>query len=99
MSLGLNIVIQKQSIAVSTRIEMDIIRGGEVCFTGTTSLMELKRSLQTLVKYLFRDLTFRHGCFLLTGTGIVPTDEFSLRAQDEIRISINGIGTLTNTVA
>jgi 2-dehydro-3-deoxy-D-arabinonate dehydratase len=98
-SLGPCILLQKEPIAESTRIKMDILRSGAVCFTGTTSLAELKRSLQTLVEYLFRDHTFPHGCFLLTGTGIVPPDEFSLRAQDEIRISIDGIGTLTNTVA
>jgi len=98
-ALGPCILLQKEPIAESTRIGMDILRGGEVCFTGSTSVAELKRSLQTLVEYLFRDHTFPHGCFLLTGTGIVPPDEFSLCAQDEIRISIDGIGTMTNTVA
>ena len=53
----------------------------------------------TLVEFLFRDHTFPHGCFLLTGTAIVPPDEFYLRARDEIRSSIDGIGTLTNRVA
>jgi 2-dehydro-3-deoxy-D-arabinonate dehydratase len=98
-SLGPCILLQKEPMAETTQIQMDILRSGEVCFTGTTYLTELKRNLQTLVDYLFRDQTFPRGCFLLTGTGIVPPDEFSLRARDEIRISIDGIGTLTNTVA
>jgi len=98
-SLGPCILLQKEPIAQTTRIQMDILRSGEVCFTGTTSLSELKRDFQTLVEYLFRDHTFPYGCFLLTGTGIVPPDEFSLLARDEICISIDGIGTLTNTVA
>ena len=98
-ALGPCILLQEEPIAQSTRIKLDILRSGKVCFTGSTCLTELKRSFQTLVEYLFRDHTFPRGCFLLTGTGIVPPDEFSLRAQDEIRISIDGIGTLTNTVA
>ena len=77
---------------------MDIIRSGEVCFTGMKSRSELTRNLHTLVEYLFRDQTFLHGRYRLTRTGIVSPGEFFLRAQDEIRVSINGIGTLTNTV-
>ena len=92
--------MQKEPIDESTRIQMDIVRNGEVCFTGTTSLTELRRKLETLVEYLFRSNTFPHGCFLLTGTGIVPPDAFSLQTQDEIKISIDvGIGMLINTVA
>jgi len=97
--LGPCILIQKEPIVASTKIQMDIVRNEEVFFTGTTSLTEIKRNLQTLVEYLFRDHTFPHGCFLLTGTGIVPPDAFSLQARDEIRISIDGIGMLINTVA
>jgi 2-dehydro-3-deoxy-D-arabinonate dehydratase len=97
--LGPCVLIQNEPISRSTAIKMDIVRHGEVSFTGTTCLTELKRDLQTLVDYLFRDHTFLHGCYLLTGTGIVPPDAFTLHAQDEIRISIDGIGTLINTVA
>jgi 2-dehydro-3-deoxy-D-arabinonate dehydratase len=59
----------------------------------------MKRSPATLVEYLFRDHSFPYGCFLLTGTGIVPPDSFTLQKGDEIRISIDAIGTLVNTVA
>jgi 2-dehydro-3-deoxy-D-arabinonate dehydratase len=97
--LGPCVLIQKEPVAASTVIKMEILRNGETMFSGTTCLTELKRDPQTLVDYLFREHTFPHGCFLLTGTGIVPPDDFSLEAQDEIRISIDGIGMLINTVA
>lgn len=59
----------------------------------------MKRRPEDLVEYLFRDQTFPFGCFLLTGTGIIPPDAFSLKIGDTIRISIDGIGTLVNHVA
>ena len=58
----------------------------------------MKRSPAELVEFLFRDNDFPHGCFLLTGTGIVPPDDFTLRAGDVTRITIEPIGTLVNTV-
>jgi 2-dehydro-3-deoxy-D-arabinonate dehydratase len=59
----------------------------------------MKRRPEELVEYLFRDQTFPHGCFLLTGTGIVPPDDFTLQHGDGIAITIDGIGTLENHVA
>jgi 2-dehydro-3-deoxy-D-arabinonate dehydratase len=82
----------------SAEIGMEILRGGEPAFTGRTTLQELEREPQALVDYLFRDNSFPHGCFLLTGTGIVPPDAFTLADGDEIRIRIDGIGTLVNFV-
>jgi 2-dehydro-3-deoxy-D-arabinonate dehydratase len=58
----------------------------------------MKRSLQELTEYLFRESSFPFGCFLMTGTGIVPPDHFTLQEQDEVSISINNIGTLTNKI-
>jgi 2-dehydro-3-deoxy-D-arabinonate dehydratase len=58
----------------------------------------MKRDFKTLAKYLYLNNSFPSGCFLLTGTGIVPPDSFTLAHNDEIRISIDGIGTLINTV-
>ena len=98
-ALGPGVLIHEESLSKSTSIQLDIVRDGEMSFTGTTTLSEMRRELQTLVDYLFRDHTFEHGCYLLTGTGIVPPDAFTLQARDEIRISIDGIGTLINTVA
>ena len=87
-----------EPIPTSTEIELQIFRSGKVVFSGKTALTEIKRTFSTLLEYLYRDNSFPHGCFLLTGTGIVPPDEFTLQQQDEIRISIGGIGTLVNTV-
>ena len=67
--------------------------------TGKVPLTELKRKLPTLAGYLYRDNSFPHGSFLMTGTGVVPPDSFTLQAGDEIRITIAPVGTLINTVA
>ena len=58
----------------------------------------MKRDLQTLVDYLYKETSFPHGCVLLTGTGVVPPDDFTLQSGDEIAITIDGIGTLQNIV-
>jgi 2-dehydro-3-deoxy-D-arabinonate dehydratase len=58
----------------------------------------MKRRPQELVDYLYRDQTFPFGCFLLTGTGIVPPDSFTLEIGDTVRIGIDGIGVLVNPV-
>jgi 2-dehydro-3-deoxy-D-arabinonate dehydratase len=58
----------------------------------------MKRQPRELVDYLYRDQTFPFGCFLLTGTGVVPPDSFTLKAGDTIRIEIDGIGVLVNQV-
>jgi 2-dehydro-3-deoxy-D-arabinonate dehydratase len=98
-SLGPGLLIQKEALPSSSRILLDILRRGKVEFSASVDLAELKRSPETLVEYLFRDHSFPYGCFLLTGTGIVPPDSFTLESGDEIRISIDAIGTLVNTVA
>jgi 2-dehydro-3-deoxy-D-arabinonate dehydratase len=84
--------------ARETRIHLQIIRDGKPAFTGDTSLTELKRDLPELVKFLFRDNSFPAGVFLMTGTGIIPGDDFTLAHGDRIRIEIDGIGTLENFV-
>ena len=81
-----------------TAIHLEIIRNEETAFHGQTALKELKRRPEELVEYLYRDNTFPYGCFLLTGTGIVPPDDFTLQIDDEIRITIDPIGTLVNHV-
>ena len=59
----------------------------------------MKRSLQELAGYLFRECTFPVGCFMMTGTGIVPEHDFTLQPGDEIKIAIDNIGELVNVVA
>ena len=71
---------------------------GTLAFAGTTTLASLKRGVQELADYLFRDNVFPSGCILLTGTGIVPPDDFTLQSGDIITIAIPPIGTLENTV-
>jgi 2-dehydro-3-deoxy-D-arabinonate dehydratase len=97
-ALGPGLLIRSEPMPRTTQIELTILRANHTEFSGTTTLAELKRDPATLVEYLFRDHTFPHGCFLLTGTGIVPPDSFTLRSKDEIQITIERIGTLTNTV-
>ncbi len=97
-ALGPGILIQKEPMPPDTQICMGILRGGESIFFACIHLSEMKRRPQTLVDYLFRDQTFPEGCFLLTGTGIIPPDNFTLHSGDEIRISIGNIGTLVNHV-
>ena len=97
-AVGPGLLIRKEPMPLSTQIKLDILRSNYAEFSATTTLTELKRDPVTLVEYLFRDHSFPYGCFLLTGTGIVPPDSFALRSGDEINITIEGIGTLTNTV-
>jgi len=98
-ALGPGILIQKEPLPLATEIALEITREEKVEFSASIALSEMKREPRTLVEYLYRDQTFPVGCFLLTGTGIVPPDSFTLQSGDEIRISITGIGTLINTVA
>jgi 2-dehydro-3-deoxy-D-arabinonate dehydratase len=97
-ALGPGILVAGEPIPTSTEIQLQINRSGKSVFSGSTALTELKRPFGTLLEYLYRDNAFPNGCFLLTGTGIVPPDEFTLQQQDEIHITIAGIGTLINTV-
>jgi 2-dehydro-3-deoxy-D-arabinonate dehydratase len=97
-ALGPCILVSSGPMPRSTKITLDIRRRGQAVFNGSTTLNSLKRDLATLIGYLYRDNSFPDGCFLLTGTGVVPPDSFSLEQRDEIRIAIDGIGTLVNVV-
>ena len=97
-ALGPAILITDHPLQPHTMIEMQIYRAGVVAFSGSITLSEIKRDFKTLVEYLYREMTFPYGCFLMTGTGIVPPDSFTLQSKDEIRITIEPIGTLVNHV-
>jgi 2-dehydro-3-deoxy-D-arabinonate dehydratase len=97
-ALGPGILVGESPLPASTGIRMTIRRMGTIAFEGATSLAGMKRDPRELVEYLYRDNAFPNGCFLLTGTGIVPPDSFTLQTGDEIRIEIEGIGALLNTV-
>ncbi len=97
-ALGPCILLTSEPLPKTTAIQIDIHRGGASVFAGSTTLAELKRDPKDLVHYLFRDNSFPSGVFLMTGTGVVPEDDFTLARGDVIRITIAGIGTLENTV-
>ncbi|WP_169977900.1 fumarylacetoacetate hydrolase family protein [Tautonia rosea] len=80
-------------------ITLDIHRDGSSVFSGSTSTSQLARSFTDLIHWLGLDQSFPDGVVLLTGTGIVPPDEFTLKPGDVVRITIDGLGTLENTVA
>ena len=98
-ALGPCILVSDEIPPPSTEIRIEILRGAQAAFSGATALERLKRSPESLVGWLLRDNSFPAGCFLSTGTGIVPGDSFTLQSGDEIRITIPPIGTLKNTVA
>jgi 2-dehydro-3-deoxy-D-arabinonate dehydratase len=79
-------------------IRLTIVRGGAVVFDGSTSISAMKRSFEDLVSWLGRENHFPDGVILLTGTGIVPPDHFTLEHGDDISIDISDIGTLRNQV-
>jgi 2-dehydro-3-deoxy-D-arabinonate dehydratase len=79
-------------------IELSIQRKGESVFEGQTSVSQIKRSFPSLVEFLFRSQVFRRGAILLTGTGVVPPDTFTLQNSDAVRIRVSGIGELANMV-
>ncbi|HEY5381817.1 MAG TPA: fumarylacetoacetate hydrolase family protein [Acidobacteriaceae bacterium] len=98
-ALGPCVLLVEEQLAKTTAIRIEIVRGERRAFEGRTTLAELKREPTELASFLFRENSFPDGAYLMTGTGIVPGDEFTLAAGDVIRISIDGIGTLENRVA
>ena len=98
-ALGPCVLLSNDPLSKATAIHLHIARHGNAVFEGSTTLADLKRDPQELASFLFRDNSFPQGVFLMTGTGIVPANDFTLARQDTIRISIDGIGTLENYVA
>ena len=97
-ALGPCLLIADEPLLSTTEIKIEIRRAGSPAFSGSTTLAEMKRKPEELVEYLYRSSSFPSGCFLLTGTGVVPPDSFTLQTGDEIQISIPPIGTLMNSV-
>lgn len=99
-ALGPCLLLSDDPLPFSTGISLRITRPGRgVVFEGSTSLAQMKRSPEELVRYLFRESSFPDGCYLLTGTGIVPERELTLALGDEVEIAIAPIGALVNRVA
>jgi len=97
-AIGPGVLISESAPGGDTAIALEIIRGSAVVFRGSTTVGEIKRPLADLVAYLFREAAFPAGCLLMTGTGVVPPDDFSLQRGDEARITIEPIGTLSNSM-
>jgi 2-dehydro-3-deoxy-D-arabinonate dehydratase len=97
-ALGPAILLGEDALPVAAAIKLQISRGDRCVFTGATALDKMRRTPQSLVKWLYRECSFPRGCLLLTGTGVVPPDAFTLQPGDEVAITIEGIGTLVNTV-
>jgi 2-dehydro-3-deoxy-D-arabinonate dehydratase len=98
-ALGPSLLITDELPAPTTTIALEIRRAGQVVFTGETNIGQIKRPLPSLADWLFRENAFPAGCYLMTGTGIVPPDAFTLHRGDEVRITIEPVGTLSNVVA
>jgi 2-dehydro-3-deoxy-D-arabinonate dehydratase len=98
-ALGPGLYIPPSPIVPTTVIRMSIRRGAEVVYRGEVAISQIKRSLSELVYWLYRESDFPAGCFLMTGTCLVPGNDFTLQEGDNVEISIDGIGTLTNSVS
>jgi 2-dehydro-3-deoxy-D-arabinonate dehydratase len=96
-ALGPGLVI-REPLPVETVITLRIRRSGTEVFSGTTSVDQMKRKFPELAEWLWRDNGFPNGCYLLTGTGLVPGGDFTLTPGDEVSIAIQHIGELINTV-
>ena len=97
-SLGPALLLTDAALPSDIRIALTIDRAGVTAFEGETTLAQMRRTPEELVGYLFRELSFPNGCVLLTGTGVIPPDAFTLAAGDIVSITIPPIGTLVNTV-
>ena len=97
-AVGPGILVARETPPPSTTIRLKITRKEAVVFDDATSLKELKRKPEELVSYLYRETSFPNGALLMTGTGLVPPDSFTLLPGDCVDITIDGIGTLSNSV-
>ncbi len=97
-ALGPALYIPETPIPATTMIRMTIARKGEQVYSGEVAISQMKRKLEELAEWLFRETEFSVGCYLMTGTCLVPGNDFTLQPGDIVDITIGGIGTLTNPV-
>jgi 2-dehydro-3-deoxy-D-arabinonate dehydratase len=97
-ALGPCLYVPEHPIPPATGIHMAISRGGKNVYTGSVAISQMKRSLTELVSWLYQETDFIYGSFLMTGTCLVPPNEFTLQEGDVVDITIDGIGTLTNYI-
>ncbi|MPY90897.1 MAG: 2-hydroxyhepta-2,4-diene-1,7-dioate isomerase [Luteitalea sp.] len=97
-AIGPCVLLAHEPLAGDTRIVLEIGRDNDIAFRGATTISQIRRPLVELVEYLYRETSFPTGCLLMTGTGIVPPSDFTLQRDDEVRVTIEPIGTLINRV-
>ncbi|HLF46841.1 MAG TPA: fumarylacetoacetate hydrolase family protein [Chitinophagaceae bacterium] len=97
-AIGPCIYVTEKPLPPTTMISLVILRNNENVFSGNITIDQMKRTAAELVSFVYRECSFPNGAFIMTGTGIVPCSDFTLKSGDEIEISINSIGTLKNTV-
>ncbi len=98
-AIGPCILVTEAPIAASTTIAIQIERESKKVFGGSVTIDMMKRSHSELVSFLYREYSFATGAYLMTGTCVVPDNDFTLQTGDVIKIVIDGIGELVNTVA
>jgi 2-dehydro-3-deoxy-D-arabinonate dehydratase len=98
-ALGPCIFVTQKPLPENTMIQLEIARAGKAVFEGNIAISQIKRKFTELVEFLYRETSFPNGSFLMTGTGIVPGNEFTLQQGDQISITIEPVGTLVNSVA
>jgi len=98
-AIGPCLYVSPEHIGGDTAIKLKIKRGGEIIYTDETTVSRIKRTFDELVGFLYRECDFQYGCYLMTGTCLVPPGEFTLQIGDEVEITIDKIGTLVNTIA
>lgn len=98
-ALGPCIYVTEKPLDKHTSIYIKILRSAKVVFEGDVAIAQIVRKFEDLVSFLYRECTFPFGVFVMTGTGIVPSSDFTLQKDDSIHITIEPIGTLINTVA
>ncbi|MEO3407020.1 fumarylacetoacetate hydrolase family protein [Mucilaginibacter sp. CAU 1740] len=97
-ALGPCLYITSAPISAETAISMNIKRDGELVFEDDTTVSRIKRSFTELTDYLYSECDFPYGCFLMTGTCLVPPPSFTLQPGDVVEISIDHIGTMVNSI-
>lgn len=97
-ALGPCIYVTDKPLDSNTLISLEIKRDNKRVFDGSVAINQIKRKLDELVSFVFRECSFPYGCLIMTGTGIVPGNDFTLQSGDQVNISIDNIGNLVNTV-
>jgi 2-dehydro-3-deoxy-D-arabinonate dehydratase len=97
-AVGPCIYVTENPLDSNTMIQLVINRNNKKVFEGSVAISQMKRTPKELVSFVYRECSFPHGCLIMTGTGVVPPNDFTLKSGDEIKISIDHIGELVNVV-